>query len=57
MARNEEKDKTRRSDGGDAAGADAARDDRSNTIIAIVLMAIFLTWIGCAIAVYTGLAI
>ena len=32
-------------------------EDRWAIVIAVVLMAIFLTWIGCAVAVWIGWAI
>lgn len=49
MARDEQLEKSA-ADGG-------ATDERANLIITVVLMAIFLTWIGCAIAVWAGWAI
>jgi len=45
----------------DAEASTPAKDrpgqDKWAVVIAVILMAIFLTWIGCAIAVYMGWAI
>lgn len=54
MARDEQ---TTKPATGNAASDDAPMSDRANTIIALALIAIFLTWIGCAVAVWAGWAI
>lgn len=51
-------------DGGEVEGPVAAEEgpaeepvsDKWAIVIAVILMAVFLTWIGCAIAVYMGWA-